>query len=113
MKSTRSNALYITQPIKNQTKLILDFIQEPTLAPFYPTETTTKETSTKDYEEKEKTNEIPHDNDLLSAVKMASKKRVRSGYHSSTGPGDFMRKKYTSNLLSVCIQIYSFFFVET
>ena len=40
---------------------------------------------------------------------MASKKRVRSGYHSSTGPSDFMKKKYTSNLLSVCIQIYILF----
>ena len=53
----------------------------------------------------EKTNEIPMDNnDLLSAVKLSSsssKKRARSGYHSSTGPGDFMKKTYTSNLLSV------------
>jgi len=52
----------------------------------------------------EKTNEIPMDNnDLLSAVKLSSstsKKRARSGYHSSTGPGDFMKKTYTSNLLS-------------
>ena len=55
----------------------------------------------------EKTNEIPMDNnDLLSAVKLSSstsKKRARSGYHSSTGPGDFMKKTYTSNLLSVNI----------
>ena len=64
--------------------------------------------SKKDHDEK--TNEIPIDkndnNDLLSAVKLSSstsKKRARSGYHSSTGPGDFMKKTYTSNLLSVNI----------
>ena len=63
--------------------------------------------SKKDHDDK--TNEIPMDNndnnnDLLSAVKLSSstsKKRARSGYHSSTGPGDFMKKTYTSNLLSV------------
>ena len=43
--------------------------------------------------------------DLLSAVKLAAPK-VRSGYHSSTGPGDFMRKKYTSNLLSVSVSMH-------
>lgn len=45
------------------------------------------------------TNEIPGpDNDLLSAVTMAGRVRqFRSGgYHSSTGPQDFMKKKYTS-----------------
>ena len=96
-----------------------------TVVTFVPSETSEKSTKHRHHHHKKENSKMKHiekqkkasndikkdvtaDNDdkneLLSAVKLAAPK-VRSGYHSSTGPGDFMRKKYTSNLLSVSCSI--------
>ena len=107
-----------------------------TVVTFVPSETSEKSTKHRHHHHKKENNKKKHiekkndekkatndkkkdvsaDNDdkdgLLSAVKLAAPK-VRSGYHSSTGPGDFMRKKYTSNLLSVsCSMILSGFILR-
>lgn len=85
------------------------------------------DTTTADYDRELLTNRIsdpdPGDSiadnaeDLLSAVQMkpSSKKSrtksFRTGYHASTGPTDFLKKKYKSQYLEVehCQKIWNIF----
>ena len=98
LKKKNEMSQYSYQVVNNEvdTNSIVTFVPSPV----------TPETVTKKIEEHEdnlaKKMEETED-DLLSAVKMNPGKvrSFRSGYHSSGGPTDFLKKKYNSPILEV------------